>query len=97
MFLAEPEQRNQRFAELREALPAGLRYNTARAYWGGLEDIKAWAEQRGLDVMELTGQQFQQYLAALKQGGYSLSTIRRRGTSWRASGMSAGLCRRKCL
>lgn len=83
MFLAEVEQRHQRFAELREDFLLGYGYNTARAYWGDLEDIKDWAEERGLDVLGLTDKQFKQYLVRMKRRGYSASTVRRRRSTWR--------------
>ena len=82
-FLAGLEQRNQRFVELREEFLLGYGYNTARAYWNDLEDIKDWAEERDLDVLELTDSQFKRYLVRMKRRGYSQSTIRRRTGTWR--------------
>ena len=85
-FHAGLAQRNQRFADQREEFLLGYGYNTARAYWGDLEDIKDWAEGRGFKVLELTEAQFKQYLARMKRRGYSPNTIRRRACTWRLFG-----------
>lgn len=82
MFLSQVEQRNQRFAELREDFLLGYGYHTARAYWGDLEDIKDWADGRGFDVLELSEAQFKQFLARMRRRGYSPSTVRRRVTAF---------------
>lgn len=80
---AELPERYQRFAELREEYLLGYGYNTARAYWGDLEHLFDWAEERGKDVLALSDKEFRQYQALLRRRGYSESTVRRRGTAWR--------------
>lgn len=67
---------------IREELLLGYGYNTARAYWGDLEDLFWWAENRGKDLLNLSEKDFKQYCALLRRRGYSESTIRRRGTSF---------------
>ena len=81
-FQEELPQRDRRFEEAREEYLLGYGYNTARAYWGDLEDLYDWCEHRGFDILELTEQQFRQYQALLRRRRYSESTIRRRRTSW---------------
>jgi hypothetical protein len=76
-----PEQ-ERRFAELREDLLLDYGYNTARAYWGDLEHIRDWANERDKDVLGLSEKDLKQYCALLRRRKYSESTIRRRWTSW---------------
>lgn len=82
-FLAALPERHRRFAELREEYLLGYCYNTARAYWGDLEDLFDWAEAEGLDVLELREDQIAKYLTEMIESGYSLSTVRRRRTAFR--------------
>ena len=87
MFL--PEQQDdipehwRRFFELREELLVDYGYNTARAYWGDLQDWFDWAIERGKDVLQLTEQDQKQYYALLRRRKYSESTVRRRRTALR--------------
>lgn len=71
----------QRFFDLREDLLLDYGYNTARAYWGDLQDWFEWAVDRGKDVLNLTESDRKQYFALMRRRQYSESTIRRRGTS----------------
>ena len=73
----------QRFLDLREQLLLDYGYNTARAYWGDLQDWFEWAIERDKDVLSLTEQDQKQYYALLRRRQYSESTIRRRGTALR--------------
>lgn len=73
----------QRFFELREDLLLNYGYNTARAYWGDLQDWFEWAVERDKDVLALTAADVKQYVALLRRRKYSESTIRRRRTSLR--------------
>lgn len=91
MFLSQIEQADDRFADLREDFLLNYGHNTARAYWNDLEDIKDWAQGRGLDMLELTQKQFRQYLARMRRGGYSPSTVRRRQGTWRLFAKAHGL------
>ena len=43
-----------RFAQLREKVLLDCCRNTARAYWGDLDDVLWWARQRGKDVLALS-------------------------------------------
>lgn len=73
----------QRFFDLREGLLLGYGYNTARAYWGDLQDWFEWAVERDKDVLALTEKDQKQYYALLRRRTYSEHTIRRRGTALR--------------
>lgn len=73
----------QRFFDLREDLLLDYGYNTARAYWGDLQDWFDWAVERDKDVLALTENDVKQYCALLRRRKYSESTIRRRLTSLR--------------
>ncbi len=79
----ELPERHARFAALREEYLVDFGYNTARAYWGDLEHLFDWCEERGFDILSLTEAQFRQYQTLLRRRKYSESTIRRRRTSWR--------------
>jgi site-specific recombinase XerD len=81
---AELPERHKRFAELREDYLLQFDYNTARAYWGDLNDLLYWSLQRNKDVLLLTERDIRQYLALLRRRKYSPNTIRRRMTSFRA-------------
>ncbi len=81
---AELPEQQQRFAELREEFLLDFGYNTARAYWGDLDDLLYWANKRDKDVLGLTQQDIRQYLALLRRRQYSSNTIRRRKTTFRA-------------
>lgn len=74
-------ERYERFSTVREALLVGYCYNTARAYWGDLDDLFRWAEQRAKDVLSLSEKDLKQYFALLKRRKYSESTVRRRRTA----------------
>lgn len=80
-----PEQarRWQRFFDLREDILLDYGYQTARAYWGDLQDIFEWAVERDKDVLALTGRDLRQYRALLRRRKYSEATIRRRMVAWR--------------
>lgn len=67
-----------RFFDLREELLLDYGYNTARAYWGDLQDWFEWAVARDKDVLALTERDVKQYCALLRRRKYSESTIRRR-------------------
>lgn len=71
------------FCELREAVLVDYCYNTARAYWGDLDDLSRWASSEGKDILTLTERDFTLYAAQLRLRAYSESTIRRRGTAMR--------------
>lgn len=70
-----------RFFTLREELLVDYCHNTARAYWGDLQDWFEWAVERGKDVLALTEKDVTQYYALLRRRGYSESTVRRRKTA----------------
>ncbi|OBF28278.1 hypothetical protein A5724_28095 [Mycobacterium sp. ACS1612] len=57
--------------------------NTARAYWGDLDDVFWWAQARGKDILKLSEKDLRQYVALLRRRKYSESTIRRRVTALR--------------
>ncbi|TQN41687.1 integrase-like protein [Blastococcus colisei] len=82
MFIRHLPERDRRFAEAREEYLLNYGYNTARAYWGDLEHLYDWCEERGFDVFTLTEQQFRQYQALLRRRKYSENTVRRRRTAW---------------
>jgi site-specific recombinase XerD len=67
-----------RFAEIRESVLLDYGQNTARAYWGDLDDVFWWAQAREKDVLELCVKDLRQYVALLRRRKYSESTIRRR-------------------
>lgn len=69
----------ERFCEVREDVVLNYTYNTARAYWGDLDDIFWWCVHRGFDMFELTDEQMRDYDALLRRRKYSENTIRRRG------------------
>lgn len=73
----------QRFADLREELLLDYGYNTARAYWADLQDWFEWAARRRKDVLALTHQDQQEYMALLRRRKYAESTIRRRRVTLR--------------
>lgn len=73
----------QRFFDLREELLVGYGYNTARAYWGDLQDWFEWAVERDKDILNLTEKDQKQYFALLRRRKYSENTIRRRRTAIR--------------
>ena len=73
----------RRFFDLREELLVGYGYNTARAYWGDLQDWFEWAVERDKDILDLTEKEMRQYYALLRRRKYSESTIRRRRTAIR--------------
>lgn len=73
----------RRFFDLRESVCLNYGRNTARAYWGDLDDWFRWAIERGKDVLELNEVDQKQYYALLRRRKYSESTIRRRGTALR--------------
>jgi len=72
-----------RFAEIRESVLLNHGQNTARAYWGDLDDVFWWAQARGKEVLELSAKDIRQYVALLRRRKYSESTIRRRVTALR--------------
>lgn len=90
-IIRELEVRYQRFSELREQVMLPYGYNTARAYWGDLDDVFMWAEERDKDVLALTVQDIRQYVALLRRRKYSESTIRRRITAMRKLYEAIGL------
>lgn len=79
-----------RFSEAREDFlyhlkdDQGRKDDTLRAYWSDLDDLLWWADERGKDVLQLTGDDIRRYLALQRRRGYSQSTIRRRLTTFRA-------------
>jgi len=90
MFPPDYEQAEQeipeswlRFFDLRESVCLNYGYNTARAYWGDLDDWFRWAIERNKDILNLTEQDQKQYFALLRRQKYSESTIRRRSTALR--------------
>lgn len=82
-IIRELEVRYERFGELREQVLLPHGYNTARAYWGDLDHVFMWAEERDKDVLALTVKDIRQYVALLRRRMYSESTIRRRVTAMR--------------
>jgi len=79
-LVGELEVTDRRFAELRERVLLDYGHNTARAYWGDLDDAFWWARQRGKDVLALTDRDVRQYVAILRRRKYSENTVRRRIT-----------------
>lgn len=83
MMFAHPlDEQYRRFAEIREEICLDYTYNTARAYWGDLDDIFRWAVERGKAPLALTERDWVQYRALLRRRAYSASTVRRRRVSW---------------
>ncbi|MCW2625419.1 site-specific integrase [Mycobacterium sp.] len=72
-----------RFAEIRESVLLNYGQNTARAYWGDLDDVFWWAKAREKDALELSEKDVRQYVALLRRRRYSENTIRRRVTALR--------------
>ena len=83
LFLAALPERHRRFAVLREEYLLGYCYNTARAYWGDLEDLFDWAEGEGLDILLLSEEDVDCYASRMREMRYSPNTIRRRRTAIR--------------
>lgn len=81
--IRELEVTCRRFAELREQVLLDHTYNTARAYWGDLDDTFRWAAERNKDVLALSEKDIRQYLALLRRRKYSENTVRRRVTALR--------------
>ncbi|WP_414684842.1 site-specific integrase [Mycobacterium sp.] len=79
----EPQPPYQRFTELRELILLDYGYNTARAYWGDLDDVYRWSIERGKDVLALRESDVRQYVSLLRRRKYSENTIRRRVTALR--------------
>ena len=79
-----PEQarRWQRFFALREDILLDYGYQTARAYWGDVQDIFEWAVECDKDILALTDRDLRQYRALLRRRKYSEATIRRRMVAW---------------
>lgn len=71
------------FARVREDVLLDFGYNTARAYWGDLDDVAYWCAERGFNPLVLTQKQVRAYVALLRRRKYSESTIRRRVTALR--------------
>ena len=71
------------FARLREEFLVDFGYNTARAYWGDLQDVYDWAVGQQLDPLALTTEQLERYVGLLHKRGYGESTIRRRWSIYR--------------
>ena len=80
----------QRFFDLREELLLGYGYNTARAYWGDLQDWFEWAVARDKDVLALTDRDEKQYYALMRRRRYSENTVRRRKNALRLLHQSLG-------
>jgi site-specific recombinase XerD len=72
-----------RFAEIRESVLLNYGQNTARAYWGDLDEAFWWAQTREKDGLELSEKDVRHYVALLRRRKYSESTIRRRVTALR--------------
>lgn len=83
LFRPDAPERDRPFEEAREEFLINYGYNTARAYWGDLEDLHDWCQRRGFDIFGLTSAQFAQYQSLLRRRRYTESTIRRRWTAWR--------------
>lgn len=66
------------FCDLREDFLLGYGYNTARAYWGDLDDILLWALDRDKNPLTLTDKDIRQYAGLMRRRKYSENTIRRR-------------------
>lgn len=83
-------QQYRRFCDLREDFLLGYGYNTARAYWGDLDDILLWALDRDKDPLALTDKDIRQYVGLLRRRKYSENTVRRRlntlGAFYRSEG-----------
>lgn len=94
-FARDLEVKYRRFSEAREQALLDLGFNTARAYWGDLEDIYLWAVERDKDVLDLSEAEIRQYLALLRRRKYSENTVRRRVTAlrrlYRQAGFNAAL------
>lgn len=73
----------QRFFDLREDLLLDYGYNTARAYWGDIQDWFEWAVKQEKDVFAISDKDVRQYTILLRRRGYSENTIRRRGVALR--------------
>ena len=71
------------FSHARERLLERYRYNTARAYWGDLDDIFFWCERRELDIFDLNDKYLRQYKGLMRRRKYSENTIRRREVAYR--------------
>ncbi|MGW0056489.1 site-specific integrase [Nocardia nova] len=82
-MIRELKVTHRRFSELREKVLLDYGYNTARAYWGDLDDVFRWAAERGKDILKLDCKDVRQYVALLRRRKYTESTIRRRVTALR--------------
>lgn len=80
-FAPEIPERWQEFLDRREALLLNYGYNTARAYWGDLQDWFEWAVEHDKDILNLTDKDKTQYIALLRRRKYSENTIRRKRVS----------------
>lgn len=77
-FAGRQDRHYEQFDELREQMLTDYGYNTARAYWGDLDDLYLWAFEREKDVLALDDRDVTQYLALLRRRKYSENTIRRK-------------------
>lgn len=83
MFPVSIPEQWELFADLREELLLNYEYNTARAYWGDLQDCFEWTVKRELNIFKLNEKDIRQYVGLLRRRKYSESTIRRRITTLR--------------
>jgi hypothetical protein len=74
------------FDLLRERLLVNFTYNTARAYWGDLEDFRRWCQfgTPQIDPLTVEPHDVSSYVDHLRQIDYSPNTIARRLTTLRA-------------
>jgi site-specific recombinase XerD len=77
-FAEELPEEALEFADRRESLLLNYGYNTARAYYGDLQDWYEWAVARGKNVLDLSESDQKQYIALLRRRKYSENTIRRK-------------------
>lgn len=82
MFRSKLPHKLERFVHAREDFLMSYCYNTARAYWGDLDDIYGWSNHRGFDALDLSTRQLREYGALMRRRRYSENTIRRRMTAY---------------
>lgn len=76
-FLRQLPDRGE-FDVAREDFLLGFAVRTARAYKADLEHFREWCAGQGVDPVEASNRERDQYVASLELEGYATGTIRRR-------------------
>jgi site-specific recombinase XerD len=83
LIRSDLEPRDQRYAALRDEFVVAFGYHTARAYAGDLDHLFGWAATAKLDVLDLTDNDIERYVAALRSQNYTANTLIRKRTALR--------------